>query len=189
VFPKPVRREKKKPAGLRRTSMTPATYEEALAKQRKSRRRRRQHPKRLTAHARRPREWGRMSWLHSWRTCFVRAFFREGWSPYDPDEAPAVAIQAKLFGLFPPCDGEFQCAHLFGRYGNGDDFTILACREHHKDIDQTRRWFLVLTKPERRWLKTFLAARATLAWEALPVEERARWYEVGLARFGPRRAP
>lgn len=188
--PKPVKREKKKPTGLRRTSMTPATYGEALAKQRKSQRRRRQHQKRLSAHARRPREWGRMAWLHSLRFCFVRAFFQQQWlvEDPDPDQAMAGVVQFRLIGLVSPCGGEFQCAHLFGRYNNGDRFTVLACRDHHMDVDQTRRWFLVLTKPERRWLKTFLAARATLAWEALPTEERARWHEIGEARFGRRRA-
>jgi hypothetical protein len=163
--PKPVKREKKKPRGLR-------------AKHWGVRRK-----ARGTAHSRRPREWGRMAWLHHWRACFVRAFFQERWSPYDPEASMAIAIQERLTGLVPPCGGPFQCAHLFGRYNNGDDKTILACRDHHMDIDQTRRWFLVLTKPERLWLKTFLAARATAAWESLPVEERARWYEIGAARF------
>ncbi len=81
------------------------------------------------------------------------------------------------------CEGEFQCAHLFGRYSNGDDFTVLACRKHHQDIDQTRSWFLALTKMERIWIKSALAARATDAWMMLPIEERARWYEIGAARF------
>jgi hypothetical protein len=103
----------------------------------------------------------------------------------DDDEGMAGLIVIRAFGpIVPDCDGEFQCAHMFGRYRDPhDDKTILVCRAHHMDIDQTRRWFLRLTKPERLWLRTFLAARATLGWEALSIEERARWHEIGAARF------
>jgi hypothetical protein len=163
--PKPVKREKKKPRGLR-------------AKRWGVRRK-----AGGTAHSRRPREWGRMVWLHSLRMCFVWGFFATHYQLEVADEKGAAMIQWRLIGRVPACGGPFQCAHLFGRYNNGDDKTILACRDHHMDIDQTRRWFLVLAKPERLWLRTFLAARATAAWEALPIEERARWYEIGAARF------
>jgi hypothetical protein len=165
--PKPVKRAKAKPTGLKR---------KRWGVQRKAG---------GTKHSRRWRDWGRMAWLHSLRVCFVREFVRQRFNG-PLDEMPrAIALRLAGTGLMGDCYGAFQCSHLFGRYRDPHDAkTVLACRRHHEDIDRTRAWFLALTKPERLWLKTDLAARATAGWDQVPPSEQARWREIGLARLG-----
>ncbi|MES2339262.1 MAG: hypothetical protein V4537_14305 [Pseudomonadota bacterium] len=170
AFPKPVKREKKKPRGLRRRRW--GVHRKAGG----------------TAHSRRPRELGRMAWLHSLRTCFVSWFMTTPVQymifAHDIERLMLLAIRASIAPRLTPCGGWFECAHLFGRYGDGDNFTVLLCRDHHHDVDRYRTWFRSLPREHRVALKLYLAARATAGWLKLSVEDRARWDEIGAARAG-----
>lgn len=149
-FPKPARKGKSAPAPMKRRPMRKSA--------------------RGTKHSRRPRELGRMAWLHSLRVCFVKKLFH-------------ALVET-------PCEGELQVMHLGPRkgYRAPDNQTQLGCRHHHEDIDQARDWFLTLDNAQRADVERILYEKATESWMALTSDERDEWNRIAADRIASRRA-
>lgn len=116
-----------------------------------------------TAHSRRPREWGFMSFARD-RGCELNM---------DRDTQ-------RLFFIEHVCEGPREFAHLGDRrrYEVGDVGAGL-CQHAHRGFDGKiggkAPWYAVLARPTQSMIRMRLANRARRAWDALADEERAEW--------------
>lgn len=157
--PKPVKREKAAPSGMKRGSPLKANRWGVS------------RSARGTAHSRRPREWGFMAFCHD-RGCELRR---------DVDTQ-------NLLGLVHVCKGPVQFAHLsdLKRYDVGDKGSGLCRDAAHQGIDGMvggkAPWYVALGKDGQKLIRDRLANRARRAWEAFTDEQRAAWEDIAVAR-------
>ena len=117
-----------------------------------------------TAHSRRARERGYMSWCRN-RGCELAL---------DHETQAILGIEHLN------CPGPVEFAHLHDRrrYAEGDVGAGL-CRGVHRSIDGRiggkATWYASLGKYGQHLIRMHLANRARRAWDALPEWERARW--------------
>lgn len=173
--PKPAPRPKRARRGLQ-----PQTYEEALERRRRKGGRA-AGAGRGTSHSRRPREWGRMAFAHTWRCDVGEAFVDE------------FGVLFSALALLHPglCRGRRQYMHLHLENDGGvrppDRQGAIGCEGHHDDIDgrsgrRARAWYVTLGAEGQLRLKHRLVDRQCARWDALTPAEQDRWEKIGADR-------
>lgn len=127
-----------------------------------------------TAHSRRPRNWGFMSFARE-RGCELRG----------------DAELQRILGIRHDCEGPIQFAHLSDkrRYDPAGDIGAGLCRDAaHQGIDGKiggkAPWYVVLDYTGQHMARMRLANRARAAWDALTDAGRDGWEARAAAQRG-----